>query len=87
MKVWQKILLQAGIFTSVFALGAGTGFILNYHYVEDEQPTSEGHAIIITDPDTPHIETPTEKFLNSLGIPNMESTYYLKQIHPLPLLL
>ena len=66
MKVWQKILLQAGIFTSVFALGAGTGFILNYHYVEDEQPTSEGHAIVVTDPDTPHIETPTEKYLNGL---------------------
>ncbi len=66
MKVWQKILLQAGIFTSVFALGAGTGFILNYHYVEDEQPTSEGHAIVITEPDVPHVETPTEKFLNSL---------------------
>lgn len=66
MKVWQKILLQTGIFTSVFALGAGTGFLCNYHYEEDEAPTSQGVAIVVTEPDTPHIETPTERFLNSL---------------------
>ena len=65
MRAWQKILLQTGIFTSVFALGTGIGFITNYHVYEETQPTSEGHAITIV-PETPREETPTEKFLSSL---------------------
>ena len=65
MKIWKTILLQTGIFTSVFALGAGAGFLTNYHRGETKQAApiqtqAEGDEI------PPYVETPTDKFLNNL---------------------
>ncbi len=64
MKIWKKILLEAGIFTAVFALGAGTGFLSCYHKAEEKQPTIKNDALEV-DP-TPREETPTDKYLNNL---------------------
>ena len=64
MKIWKKILLETGIFTAVFALGAGTGFLSCYHKAEEKQPTIKNDALEV-DP-TPREETPTDKYLNNL---------------------
>ncbi len=63
MKLWKKILLETGIFTAVFALGAGTGFLSFYHKAEEKQPTIKNDAF-----EEPPVreETPTDKYLNSL---------------------
>ena len=63
MKLWKKILLETGIFTAVFALGAGTGFLSFYHKAEEKQPTIKNDAF---EEPAPREETPTEKYLNSL---------------------
>ena len=44
MKLWKKILLETGIFTAVFALGAGTGFLSFYHKAEEKMPTVKNDA-------------------------------------------
>ena len=64
MKTWKKILLEAGIFTAVFALGAGTGFLSFYHKAEERIPTIKNDAIEEQPPKKE--ETPTDKFLNNL---------------------
>ncbi len=38
MKVWKTILLQTGIFTAVFALGLGAGFLSCYKKKETKEP-------------------------------------------------
>lgn len=64
MKIWKTILLQTGIFTSVFALGAGAGFLTNYH----RGKTTQADPILTQaeGEDDVYIETPTDKFLNNL---------------------
>ena len=64
MKTWKKVLLEAGIFTSVFALGACTGFLTNYHTSKETVPATKIIAVEVDD--TPREETPTEKFLSCL---------------------
>lgn len=64
MKLWKTILLQTGIFTSVFALGAGAGFLTNYHKGETKEA-----APILTQAeseDDVYIETAADKFLGNL---------------------
>ena len=64
MKIWKKILLEAGIFTAVFALGAGTGFLSCYHKAEEKAPTIKNDAL---EEDPPaREETPVDKYLNNL---------------------
>ncbi len=63
MKLWKKILLETGIFTAVFALGAGTGFLSFYHKAEEKMPTIKNDAF--SQP-APREETPTDKYLNDL---------------------
>ena len=63
MKLWKKILLETGIFTAVFALGAGTGFLSFYHKAEEKQPTIKNDAF---EEPPAREETPTEKYLNNL---------------------
>ncbi|MBO4855973.1 MAG: hypothetical protein J5511_01185 [Bacilli bacterium] len=63
MKTWKKILLEAGIFTAVFALGAGTGFLSFYHKAEEKMPTIKNDAF--TEPQVRE-ETPTDKYLDGL---------------------
>ena len=61
MKLWKKILLQAGIFTSVFALGGGIGFLTCYKKVA---PNKQAQA----EPEVEyHEETPAEKFMSNLS--------------------
>ena len=64
MKIWKKILLETGIFTAVFALGAGTGFLTCYHKAEERKPTIKNEAL--GNEITEREETPTEKYLNGL---------------------
>ena len=63
MKLWKKILLETGIFTAVFALGAGTGFLSFYHKAEEKMPTVKNDAF--TEPPVRE-ETPTDKYLDGL---------------------
>ena len=63
MKLWKKILLETGIFTAVFALGAGTGFLSFYHKAEEKMPTVKNDAF--TEPPARE-ETPTDKYLDGL---------------------
>lgn len=69
MKLWKTILLQAGIFTSVFALGAGAGFLVAYNKDAGKQSTSKIDATTVAptvnEPLT-IVETPKDKFLNNL---------------------
>ena len=64
MKTWKKVLLETGIFTAVFALGAGTGFLSFYHKAEEQLPTIKNDA----SGSNPSVreETPTDKYLNNL---------------------
>ena len=64
MKTWKKVLLETGIFTAVFALGAGTGFLSFYHKAEEQLPTIKNDA----SENNPSVreETPTDKYLNNL---------------------
>ena len=64
MKLWKKILLETGIFTAVFALGTGTGFLTCYHKAEEKAPTIKNDAL----EEPPHVreETPTDKYLDGL---------------------
>ena len=64
MKLWKKILLEAGIFTAVFSLGAGTGFLTCYHKAEEKAPTIKNDAFNEEPP--VRIETPTDKYLDGL---------------------
>ena len=64
MKIWQTILLQSGIFTSVFALGAGAGFVACYEKNPKAQAANSAEAETIEEP--VFVETPTDKFLNNL---------------------
>ena len=65
MKLWKTILLQTGIFTAVFALGAGTGFLVTYKKVEHKEPVTR---IVAQEPEPVEqiVETPADKFLNNL---------------------
>ena len=64
MKTWKKVLLETGIFTAVFALGAGTGFLSFYHKAEEQLPTIKNDASENNPP--VREETPTDKYLNNL---------------------
>ena len=66
MKLWKTILLQAGIFTSVFALGATSGFFICYRKAEDKKPATR---IVAQEPSEvqPIEETPADKFLSNLA--------------------
>lgn len=69
MKLWKTILLQAGIFTSVFALGAGGGFLVAYNKDAGKQTTTKIDAIENPSNNQTTLnapETPRDKFLNNL---------------------
>ena len=63
MKLWKKILLETGIFTAVFALGAGTGFLSFYHKAEEKMPTIKNDAF--EEPPVREL-TPTDRYLDGL---------------------
>ena len=63
MKLWKKILLETGIFTAVFALGTGSGFLACYHKAEERAPTIKNDAL---EEPPAREETPTEKYLDGL---------------------
>ena len=63
MKLWKKILLETGIFTAVFALGAGTGFLSFYHKAEEKMPTIKNDAF--EEPPAREL-TPTDRYLDGL---------------------
>ena len=63
MKLWKKILLETGIFTAVFSLGAGTGFLSFYHKAEEKMPTIKNDAF--AEPPARQ-DTPTDKYLYGL---------------------
>lgn len=64
MKLLKTILLQTGIFTAVFALGTGVGFLTCY----EKNPKTSAKTMdtpVLADGTTVE-ETPTDKFLNNL---------------------
>lgn len=69
MKTWKKILLEIGIFTAVFALGAGGGFLAAYSNPQ-KQKVDENVALTnsTSQTNTPnYVPTSKDKFLSSLS--------------------
>lgn len=69
MKTWKKILLEIGIFTAVFALGAGGGFLAAYS-TPKKQNIDENVALTnsTSQTNTPnYVPTSKDKFLSSLS--------------------
>lgn len=69
MKTWKKILLEIGIFTAVFALGAGGGFLAAYS-TPKKQNINENVALTnsTSQTNTPnYVPTSKDKFLSSLS--------------------
>ena len=64
MKTWKKVLLEVGIFTAVFALGTGTGFLTSYHKAEEKAPTIRNDALEEEPP--VKAQTPADKYLTNL---------------------
>ena len=60
MKPWKMVLLQAGIFVTVFSLSTGIGFVSCYH--KPENVTQDTNVSTYE----PVEETPAEKFLSNL---------------------
>ena len=59
MKLWKTILIQTGIFTSVFALGVGAGFLACYK--KKVEPVVETPVVVAKEE-----PTATERFLDNL---------------------
>ncbi len=69
MKTWKKILLEIGIFTAVFALGVGGGFLAAYS-TPKKQNIDENVALTnsTSQTNTPnYVPTSKDKFLSSLS--------------------